>query len=140
MACRAVIICAFLALISACAHSSVQKVKPSSRVTMMDVYAQSVGDSQKDMARFVEKNLKEQQTFGFIQPYLPVMKPPVVRKVWIPDHKSTQDGAMLVGGHWVYLMVQAPRWFVEDEVQEAQLPVIVPAIPQKSTKEEDHGH
>ena len=96
---------------------------------MMDIYAHSTGQAQKDVSQFIENNLKEQKTFGYVQPYVPVIQQAVVRKVWVPDQKSQEDSAVLVGGHWVYLMVTPPRWFVEDETQEAKVPVIVPAQP-----------
>jgi hypothetical protein len=100
---------------------------------MMDIYANSVGDSQKDTARIMEENLKEQKTFGYVKPYIPVMTSPVVRKVWIPDHRSDEDGGVLVAGHWVYVMVQPPRWFIQEETQNVNVPVIVPMIPEKGT-------
>ncbi len=96
---------------------------------MMDTYVESVGDSQKDTARYVQENLKEQKTFGYVKPYIPVMASPVVRKVWVPDHKAVEDGGILVAGHWVYLMVQGPRWFIEEETKKVDVPVIVPSSP-----------
>jgi len=99
------------------------------RLTMMDIYANSIGDSQKDTARTVQENLKEQKTFGYVKPYIPVMTGPVVRKVWIPDHRSDEDGGVLVAGHWVYVMVQPPRWFIQEETKNVDVPVIVPGIP-----------
>ena len=105
------------------------------RLTMMDTYVHSVGDSQKDTARFVQENLKEQKTFGYVKPYIPVMASPVVRKVWVPDHRSAEDGGILVAGHWIYLMVRGPRWFIEEEARKVDVPVIVPSAPteQKGT-------
>ena len=129
---RVIVLCVFLAWINGCASAqSKNKLSPKGSVSITDIYAQSVGDSQKDMARFVEENLKEQKTFGYVKPYIPVIEQPQVRKVWIPNHKSDQDGAVLVAGHWVYLMVEGPRWFIEEETQSAHLPVIVPAQPMK---------
>ena len=64
-----------------------------------------------------------------MKPYIPVIEQPVVRKVWVPDHKSQDDAAVLVGGHWVYLMIQGPKWFVENQAADAQIPVIVPRKP-----------
>ena len=101
----------------------------TSRPTMMDTYVNSIGDSQKDTARFVQENLKEQKTFGYVKPYIPVMDSPVVRKVWVPDHRSLEDGGILVAGHWVYLMVRGPRWFIEEETKKVDVPVIVPSAP-----------
>ena len=113
-----------LILINGCAGQPRPVLTP--RLTVMDTYINGVGDSQKDTARFVQENLKEQKTFGYVKPYIPVMDSPVVRKVWVPDHRSFEDGGILVAGHWVYLMVRGPRWFIEEETKKVDVPVIVP--------------
>ncbi len=133
---RVIVLLALCVWINGCAGAPPKtKVKSIGSVSVTAIYAQSVGDSQKDVAHFVEQNLKEQKTFGYVKPYIPVIEQPIVRKVWVPDHKSDQDGGVLVGGHWVYVMIEGPRWFVEEQTQEAHLPVIVPSIP----KEKEHA-
>ena len=129
---RAILTSVLLISISGCVGPH-QRPVLTPRLTMMDIYANSVGDSQKDTARIMEENLKEQKTFGYVKPYIPVMTSPVVRKVWIPDHRSDEDGGVLVAGHWVYVMVQPPRWFIQEETQNVNVPVIVPMIPEKGT-------
>ncbi|MBF0490935.1 MAG: hypothetical protein HQL15_10090 [Candidatus Omnitrophica bacterium] len=113
--------------------------KPRGPMTMMDVYANSTGQAKKDVAEFVEKNLKEQNTFGYVKPYIPVVNEPVVRKVWIPDHKSDDNSDVMIAGHWAYLMVQPASWFIDGDTVDTKLPVIVPLAPtlsQESRKEE----
>ena len=44
-------------------------------------------------------------------PYTPIMQPPVVQRIWIPDHLNDQDD--LVSGHWVYLLLEPSKWFLE---------------------------
>ena len=130
---RALIMLVLLFSISGCVFASHKiKGKFDGPVPMADIYANSAGEAHKDVAKFIEANLKEQKTFGYVKPYIPVVQGPVVRKVWVPDHKSEQDGAVLVGGHWVYLMIEGPRWFVETEIPDAHLPILVPGAP--------HGH
>ena len=46
-------------------------------------------------------------------PYVPVMKPPRVQRVWIPA--TVNDAGDLVSGHWVYLELQPSRWLIDDE-------------------------
>ncbi len=124
---RALILPVCLVLISGCVAAGPKKeVIKKGPKRMTDVYAQSVGDAQQDVAKFVEENLKEQKTFGYVKPYIPVVQEPIVRKVWIPDHKSSEDASVLIGGHWVYLMIQGPRWFIDQEAAETKVPVIVP--------------
>ena len=121
---RAILTSLLLASISSCVGEQRPVLIP--RLTMMDVYTHSIGDSQKDTARYVRENLKQQKTFGYVKPYIPLMTSPVVRKVWVPDHKSAEDGGILVAGHWLYVMVTGPRWFIEDETKKVDMPVIIP--------------
>ena len=58
----------------------------------------------------VDAHFKEQKTFGYVQPYIPVVQEPVVRKVWVPDLKSNADPDVLIAGHWAYVMVRGPKW------------------------------
>ena len=43
-------------------------------------------------------------------PYLPLVQPPEVRRVWITAHLN--DSGDLVAGHWVYLMLEKSQWFL----------------------------
>jgi hypothetical protein len=44
-------------------------------------------------------------------PYTPVMQPPQIQRVWVPDQlNSTGD---LVSGHWVYLLLERSQWSLE---------------------------
>ena len=95
-------------------------------MTMMDIYSRSSGQAGKDVAKFIEHNLKEQKTFGYVKPYIPIMNGPVVRKVWIPDHKSQDNADVMIAGHWNYVMIQPPTWFMDGQSMDARLPVIVP--------------
>ena len=51
-------------------------------------------------------------------PYVPVMKPPRVQRVWIPA--TVNDAGDLVSGHWVYLELRPSRWFLADESPEPE--------------------
>jgi hypothetical protein len=105
---------------------------PKQKATLMDVYAQSVGQSKKDMQKFIDGQLTEQQTFGYVKPYVPIVNPPVVRKIWIPDHKSMDDQDVLVAGHWTYVMVEGPKWFIDTSARNDVPSEIIPAEPAKS--------
>ena len=126
---HALITLMLLILISGCASNNSAQHINARPALMTDIYAESVGQGQKDVGKFVEENLKEQKTFGYVKPYIPVIEQPVVRKVWIPDHKSDQDTTVLVGGHWVYVMLEGPKWFIEQESNRTQIPIIVPGKP-----------
>ncbi len=53
-----------------------------------------------------------------------------MRKVWVPDQKSKSDPDVLVAGHWIYMMVQGPRWFIDTErPDDGPAEIIVPLQP-----------
>lgn len=74
----------------------------------------------------IEQTLKEQETFGYVAPFAPVVHPPEIRRVWVLTHVSP-DGN-LVSGHWVYMRLQDWRWFIEAEAAPLRLGS-VPAAP-----------
>ena len=43
-------------------------------------------------------------------PYLPLVQPPEVRRVWVTAHLN-EDGD-LIAGHWVYLMLEPSSWLL----------------------------
>jgi hypothetical protein len=60
-------------------------------------------------------------------PYTPIMQPPQVQRVWVPDHLNT-DGD-LVSGHWVYLLLEPARWFLETHPTSPTPMLRVPLAP-----------
>ena len=58
-------------------------------------------------------------------PYVPVVTPPRVQRVWIPAH--IDESGDLVAGHWIYLMLERSRWFGEDGGGARRLSFDVPA-------------
>ena len=127
--------------INGCASHKATVKSKAHAMTMMDIYATSTGEAQKDVAQFIEHNLKEQETFGYVKPYIPVVNEPVVRKVWVPDHKSEDNSEVMIAGHWVYVMIQPATWFIDGKTMDTKLPVIVPVssntneIPKEDNKD-----
>lgn len=94
---------------------------------VMDVYLEAVSSGRADSANYIKENLKINQAFGYVKPYVPVVQPADVRLVWVPTHKSKSSSEVLVSGHWVYLMVKEPRWFIDTiESDKVKVPLIVP--------------
>lgn len=60
-------------------------------------------------------------------PYVPLVDPPRVQRVWIPAYVN--DAGDLVAGHWIYLMLRSSRWFLDDghDTEKRQLDLSVPA-------------
>ncbi len=115
--------------ISGCAFSKTSLKGKTHPMTMMDIYSTSTGQAKNDVAQFIEKNLKEQNTFGYVKPYIPVINEPVVRKVWIPDHKFEDNSDVMIAGHWVYVMIKPSTWFIDGNTIDSNIPVIVPSLP-----------
>ncbi len=121
--------------ISGCAsHKASQKEQMGA--TMMDIYTRSSNEARKDVAQFIEHHLKEQKTFGYVKPYIPIVNEPVVRKVWIPDHKSEDNADTMIAGHWTYLMIRPATWFIDEKTLENRIPVTIP-LASASFKEEN---
>ena len=45
-------------------------------------------------------------------PYLPLVQPPKVQRVWITAHLN--DAGDLIAGHWVYLMLEPSQWLLRN--------------------------
>ena len=66
-------------------------------------------------------------------PYLPLVQPPEVRRVWVTAHLN-REGDM-IAGHWVYLMLEPSSWLLRyrgPRKLKLQLPARVPvAVPRE---------
>ena len=115
-----------------CASS--KEIVKGSQNKVVDTYLAAISNGREDSASFIRENLKMNQAFGYTKPYAPVMEPADVRLVWIPSHKSKEDPNTLVSGHWVYIVVRGPRWFVDaGKAGNAKIPLIMP-YKEKSQK------
>ena len=112
-----------LILINGCATTAVKKESGG----MIDAYSRGVHESKAEAAAFIKDNLTVKNTYGYVEPYIPVRVPGDVRMVWIPTHKSPDDKDVLVAGHWIYVVVKDPAWFIDEQApSKAKIPVIVP--------------
>ncbi len=48
-------------------------------------------------------------------PYIPIVTPPEVIRVWIYDHVTPSND--LVMGHWVYVQLAAQDWYIKNNFQ-----------------------
>jgi Type IV conjugative transfer system lipoprotein (TraV) len=78
-------------------------------------------------------------------PYTPILQPPQVQRVWVPDHLNA-DGD-LVAGHWVYLLLEPARWFIETypasptpTLRVPLAPPVPPAAPSPPAASASPGH
>ena len=64
-------------------------------------------------------------------PYLPLVQPPEVRRVWVTAHLNNEGD--MIAGHWVYLMLEPSQWYLRgytgQRKLELQLPARVPVTP-----------
>lgn len=78
----------------------------------------------------IAERLNLTRNVGYAPPYIPVIQPPEVKKVWIPTHKSTSDKDVLISGHWIYLKIKDDAWFTDLEREESSnLTIIIPTEP-----------
>ena len=57
-------------------------------------------------------------------PYLPLVQPPEVRRVWVTAHLS--EAGDLIAGHWVYLMLEPSQWVLRGYTGPQELKLKVP--------------
>ena len=61
-------------------------------------------------------------------PYLPLVQPPEVRRVWVTAHLN--EAGDMIAGHWVYLMLEPSQWLLRGytgpQELRLKLPVRVP--------------
>ena len=67
-------------------------------------------------------------------PYLPLVQPPKVQRVWITAHLN--DAGDLIAGHWVYLMLEPSQWLLRDYQgpQTLKLKLPAPVAPEPKGK------
>ena len=69
------------------------------------------------------------------EPYLPLVQPPEVRRVWITAHLN--EAGDLIAGHWVYLMLAPSQWFLRgyQGPRELRLKLPAPVAPETLSEE-----
>ena len=94
---------------------------------VMNVYLEAVSSGRIDSVNYIKENLKVNQAFGYVKPYVPVVEPADVKLVWVPAHKSKSAPEVLVSGHWVYIMVKESTWFIDAQSKaEVKIPLVLP--------------
>ena len=126
-------------LISGCVTPSKGKQVDFS---ISDAYVQAIGAGAKDAGKRLQKDLKMGEAYGYTRPYIPIVLPAEVEKVWIPAHKAREDEDCLVGGHWIFIKVRPSSWFIEKQKGQGQgkirIPTMdVPALGVKETGEKN---
>ena len=58
-------------------------------------------------------------------PYLPLVQPPEVRRVWVTAHLN--EAGDMIAGHWVYLMLEPSSWLLKGYRGPQQLQLKLPA-------------
>ena len=72
------------------------------------MYKKGMEEGNKAMVEEVQRNLKQKNAYGYVEPYYPLRLPSDVRKVWIVDHPN--EAGDLIQGHWVFMVVRPGRW------------------------------
>ena len=58
-------------------------------------------------------------------PYLPLVQPPEVRRVWVTAHLN--EAGDMIAGHWVYLMLEPSQWYLRGYTGQRKLELQLPA-------------
>ena len=68
-------------------------------------------------------------------PYLPLVQPPEVKRVWVTAHLNREGD--LIAGHWVYLMLEPSSWLLRyrgPQELKLKLPARAPIAPPPPTQ------
>lgn len=69
---------------------------------------------------------------GYDTPYFPVYEQGRIAKVWVPSHVAREDKDVLVAGHWTFVMIEEPHWYIENHgMEKVHVPVILPTAPRE---------
>ena len=65
-------------------------------------------------------------------PYVPVITPPQIARVWIYDHVTPSND--LVVGHWIFVRLKEEKWYIEEQWEDSSSPLLRkrPALPPAS--------
>ena len=88
--------------LQACATAEKPAVDP------VAMYKKGMEEGNKAMVEEVQRNLKQKNAYGSVEPYDPLRLPSDIRKVWIVDHPN--EAGDLIQGHWVFMVVTPGRW------------------------------
>lgn len=88
------------------------------------VYNQTRREGVQAGAEAIRRELAIEGTLGYVRPGVPVRTPPNVMAVWIPAFVNTEGD--MVSGHWVYMVRQQEKWFIEEETGPGAAAVTVP--------------
>jgi len=120
--------------ISGCTTARAYQDQPDANKvkTFADIYRKSKESGSAGIVNNPGAALSMGAQMGYTKPYLPVFQEPKIIKVWVPPHKSKDDQNVLIAGHWSYVMVEGPSWYVDNEItKDMSVGVIVPSLPQK---------
>lgn len=105
---RAITILTISAILSSCI--SFQSKKDNQAVTTPeDIYHNAMAGGTKPSAAVSNTAIGADWSD---LPYVPVISPPEVLRVWIYDHVTPSND--LVVGHWVFIKIKPERWYIED--------------------------
>ncbi len=113
-----------LLLGSSCAPHRPPRPEESVGLPLDQVYNQTRREGVQAGAEAIRRELTIQGTLGYVRPGVPVRTPPNVMAVWIPAFVNTEGD--MVSGHWVYMVRQQEKWFIEEETGPGAAAVAAP--------------
>ena len=132
MALRKIIFLLLVLSISGCAASSSARrgIDEEKVRTFASIYRKAKEAQKADAPS--DRSIRLTPDAGYDMPYFPVYESGRVEKVWVPAHVAREDKDVLVAGHWVFVMVERPHWYIEDHgMEKIVVPAISPVSPSK---------
>jgi hypothetical protein len=119
---RVITIAIILAVLSSCASSEKRSVGNPEQIL-----ATAMGEGRLQPGRVSSLPGADRSDL----PYVPVITPPQIARVWIYDHVTPSND--LVVGHWIFVRLKEEKWYIEEQWEDSSTLVRKrPALPPAS--------
>jgi len=126
---RAITTVITLALLSSCASSQKQTDTPE------QILNKAMGENTMQPGKISTLPGADRSDL----PYVPIITPPEVARIWIYDHVTPSRD--LVVGHWIYIKLSDQKWYIEEQWDDKSPKVRKrPPLPPSEPTVEKHMH
>lgn len=101
--------CAGMLALAGCGSAPPRPVGPS----MSSIYSNITEQGSRDAVDLLREGMRQKQTYGTTDPYIPLRTPEIVIPIWVPPHVDPVTGDR-IDGHWEHAVIQNSHWDTGD--------------------------